>query len=94
MRLQTRNGNDWTRKFPSISDSVAQLKAKSAVVDMEAVAFWITRAKALSGLARRLSVREGDRQSIQAYIFDLLYLDGKDLAGEPLTSRKRRSRIF
>ena len=37
VRLRTRNGNDWTRKFPSISASVAKLKAASAVLDMEAV---------------------------------------------------------
>ena len=31
----------------------------------------------------------GNRQSIQGYVFDLLYLDGKDVAGQPLTARKK-----
>jgi bifunctional non-homologous end joining protein LigD len=37
VRLQTRNGNDWTYKRPSIYASVAKLKANTAVLDMEAV---------------------------------------------------------
>ena len=37
VRLITRNGNDWTRKFPAIHASVAKLKADTAVLDMEAV---------------------------------------------------------
>src|SRR4051812_40069382 len=38
VRLRTRNGNDWTDRFPGIRDSVARLKADEAVLDMEAVA--------------------------------------------------------
>ena len=37
VKLLTRNRNDWTDRFPSIRDSVAQLKAQSAVLDLEAV---------------------------------------------------------
>ena len=37
VRLRTRNGNDWTRKFPSIQAQLACLKVESAVLDMEAV---------------------------------------------------------
>ena len=88
VRLQTRNGNDWTGKFPSIYDSVAKLKAKSAVVDMEAVVLDNAGKSTFQALQQALG-EEGDRESIQAYIFDLLYLDGKDLAGEPLISRKK-----
>ncbi len=31
----------------------------------------------------------GNRQSIQAYVFALLHVDGKDLTDEPLISRKQ-----
>ncbi len=37
VRLRTRNGHDWTNKFPSIHASIAKLKVKAAVLDMEAV---------------------------------------------------------
>src|SRR4051794_29616750 len=36
-RLRTRNGNDWTERFPSLADALGTLKAKAAVLDMEAV---------------------------------------------------------
>ena len=31
----------------------------------------------------------GNRQSIRGYVFDLLYLDGKDIAHQPLAARKK-----
>jgi hypothetical protein len=37
VRLLTRDGNDWTAKFPSISISIGRLKTKQAVLDMEAL---------------------------------------------------------
>jgi bifunctional non-homologous end joining protein LigD len=37
VKLYTRNGNDWTRRFPAVRASVAQVKDRSAVLDMEAV---------------------------------------------------------
>jgi bifunctional non-homologous end joining protein LigD len=36
VRLITRNRNDWTVRFPSIQASVRGLKARSAVLDLEA----------------------------------------------------------
>src|ERR1700684_4253114 len=35
--LRTRNGKDWTERFPSLSTSLNDLKVKDAVLDMEAV---------------------------------------------------------
>jgi bifunctional non-homologous end joining protein LigD len=88
VRLQTRNGNDWTRKFPTIYASVAKLKAKSAVLDMEAVV--LDRAGKSSFQAMQHALGDGgNRQQIQAYIFDLLYLNGRDLTREALASRKK-----
>jgi bifunctional non-homologous end joining protein LigD len=88
VRLQTRNGNDWTRKFPTIYASVAKMKMKSAVLDMEAVV--LDRAGKSSFQAMQHALGDGgNRQLIQAYIFDLLYLDGRDLTRELLVSRKK-----
>src|SRR6476620_1209550 len=36
-RLLTRNGKDWTNKFPSLSSALEKLPVKNAVLDMEAV---------------------------------------------------------
>jgi bifunctional non-homologous end joining protein LigD len=87
VRLRTRNGNDWTRKFPSISASVARLAGKSAVLDMEAVVLDSAGKSSFQSMQQALG-DAGNAQSIQAYVFDLLYLDGKDRTGAPLTERK------
>ena len=35
--VRTRNGHDWTRRFPTIAAAVARLPVRSAVIDGEAV---------------------------------------------------------
>jgi bifunctional non-homologous end joining protein LigD len=87
VRLRTRNGNDWTPKFPAISASVAKLKAKTAVVDMEAVVLDSAGKSSFQAMQGALG-DAGNSNSIQAFAFDLLYLDGKDITGEPVISRK------
>jgi bifunctional non-homologous end joining protein LigD len=89
VRLRTRNGNDWTRKFPSIYASIPKLKAKSAVLDMEAVVLDTTGKSSFQAMQQALG-EGGDRQLMQAYIFDLLHVDGRDMTGEALTVRKKR----
>lgn len=88
VRLRTRNGNDWTRRFPSILASIAKLKAKSAVIDMEAVVLDPSGKSSFQALQRAVG-EGGNPQSIHAYCFDLLYLDGRDITDEPLTVRKK-----
>src|SRR6185295_5627438 len=38
VRLLTRNGIDWTARFPLIADAAAALRVKSCLIDGEAVA--------------------------------------------------------
>ncbi len=86
--LRTRNGNDWTRKFPTIYASVAKLKAKTAVLDMEAVVLDSAGKSSFQAMQQALG-EGGNLQRMQGYVFDLLHLDGQDLAREPLTARKK-----
>jgi len=89
VRLRTRNGNDWTHKFPSIHAALARLKLKSAVLDLEAVV--IDREGKTSFQAMQQALGEGGNpQSISAYLFDLLYLDGEDWSARPLSARKKK----
>jgi hypothetical protein len=37
VRLLTRNGKDWTGRFPTIVDAAAELKARSCLIDGEVV---------------------------------------------------------
>jgi bifunctional non-homologous end joining protein LigD len=87
--LRTRNGLDWTAKFPSVASAIASLKAKDAVLDMEAV---VLDEQGKSGFqALQAALGDGGRRDrIVAYTFDLLHLDGKDLTRLKLTERKEK----
>src|SRR5476651_207929 len=73
VRLFTRNGFDWTDRYPLIREAVAALAPASATIDGEAV--WCDG----EGLAifDKLHSRACDDQ-VFLYAFDLLELDGQD----------------
>jgi ATP-dependent DNA ligase len=83
VRLLTRNGHDCTHRFPLIRAAVEGLRARSCLVDGEAIAF------EADGVAsfELLRGRRHDRQ-VTLCAFDLLELDGRDLRREPLEGRK------
>ena len=85
--LRTRNGLDWTSKFPSVASAVAGLKATDAVLDMEAVVLDENGKSGFQALQAALG-EGGRRDRIVAYAFDLLHLDGRDLTRLKLTERK------
>ena len=76
--LRTRNGLDWTSKFPSVATALEGLKAKTAVLDMEAVVLDENGKSGFQALQAALG-EGGRRDRIVAYAFDLLHLDGEDL---------------
>jgi bifunctional non-homologous end joining protein LigD len=90
-RLRTRNGNDWSERFPSLTAALATLKAKTAVLDMEAVVLDSQGKSNFQALQTALG-DDGDPNKIVAYVFDLLHLDGSDLTELPLTERKQKLR--
>ena len=83
VRVITRNGFDWTRRFPLMLEAADTIKAKSFLIDGEAVACDDR------GLAvfDRIRYRRNDA-SVFLYAFDLLSLNGKDLRKEPIERRK------
>jgi bifunctional non-homologous end joining protein LigD len=85
VRLFTRNGFDWTDRYPRISAAVGALRVLQAVVDGEAV--WCDGA----GLAifDKLHGRAYDGEVI-LYAFDLLELHGEDWRPRPPEERKAR----
>jgi bifunctional non-homologous end joining protein LigD len=86
--IYTRTGLDWTHKFKSIADKLATLPVKNAVLDGEIVA---VDGKGLSSFkALQNSLKAGKDSALQYYIFDLLYLNGKDLKKLPLIERKKQ----
>jgi bifunctional non-homologous end joining protein LigD len=85
VRLQTRNGFDWTDRYPRIAEAVAALRTASATLDGEAV--WCDG----GGLAifDKLHSRAHDGKVV-LYAFDLLELHGEDLRPRPLEERKAK----
>ncbi len=84
--LRTRKGLDWTKTFPSIAAAVARLPAASAIVDGEVV---VRDRRGVSDFALLQAALKSDQTGrVLYFIFDLLFLDGRDLRAEPLATRK------
>ncbi|MGZ8372472.1 MAG: DNA polymerase ligase N-terminal domain-containing protein, partial [Rhodoplanes sp.] len=86
--LKTRNGLDWTARFRPVAAAVAGLSAATALIDGEIVVEDENGVADFSAL--QAALKEGRTGAFIYYVFDLLHLDGRDLAGEPLTERKAR----
>ena len=83
VRLYSRPGNDLTRRFPLIVETLARLRSRSCIVDGEAVACDD------NGVASFDLVRhQRANDSVFLYAFDLIELNGDDLRREPLEVRK------
>jgi bifunctional non-homologous end joining protein LigD len=83
IRLITRNGHDWSGRFPLVAQAAGALKARSFLLDGEAVA---CDGDGLPSFDR-LRYRRGDG-TVFLFAFDLLELNGDDLRREPLEVRK------
>lgn len=88
VRLFTRNGHDWTHRFPSIAKALEALKVDSAIVDGEAVVLDSDGRSDFQALQAMLKSKE--KADPVFYIFDLPYCDGFDLRQSPLLERKRQ----
>jgi bifunctional non-homologous end joining protein LigD len=83
VRLLTRNGHDWTGRYPLIAQAVDALAVTSCLIDGEAVCCH----DAGLSVFERLRGRRHDA-SVFLYAFDLIELDGQDLRREPLLVRE------
>jgi ATP-dependent DNA ligase len=83
VRLLTRNGHDWTDRFPLIAEAAGALRARSFLIDGEAVACDGDGLPVFD----RLRYRRQDGR-VFLYAFDLLDLNGQDMRREPLEVRK------
>src|SRR3954454_5190738 len=83
VRLLTRNGHDWTTRYPLIVESALRNRQSSFVVDGEAVLLGVDGVSDFNGLHSRHHDDE-----VQLYAFDVLALGGEDLRKLPLSMRK------
>jgi ATP-dependent DNA ligase len=82
-RLFSRNGYDWTDRYPWIVEAALKNRTKQFVVDGEAVVLGVDGIADFNALHSRQHEEE-----VQLYAFDILALDGEDLRPLPLSMRK------
>ena len=87
VKLRSRNGNDWTAKFPTIAAALRDLPVKNALLDGEVVHEEPNGITSFSLLAIDLS--EGRTEHLVYYVFDLPYLNGCSVMASRLEKRKR-----
>ena len=83
VRLFTRNGHDWTEKYPLIVEAACRIQTSSFVLDGEAVLLGVDGRSDFDGLHSRQHNDE-----VQFYAFDMLMSEGDDLRKLPLSMRK------
>jgi ATP-dependent DNA ligase len=82
VRLLTRNGHDWSPRYPLIVAAVS-VNVRSCLIDGEALACDDNRLALFERLRQKPK-----GQHVFMYAFDLLELDGRDLRREPIEVRK------
>jgi len=83
VRLITRNGHDWSGRFPLITEAALRNLKNSFVIDGEAVLLGVDGRSDFNGLHSRRHDAE-----VQFYVFNMLLSDGEDLRKLPLSLRK------
>src|SRR5271156_6968650 len=88
VRLLTRNGLNWTSKYPQIAAAVAALNARQAYLGGELCG---VRPDGITSFSMiQLASDAGNAAGLVLFLFDLIYLDGQDLTAAPLIERKER----
>jgi bifunctional non-homologous end joining protein LigD len=85
VRLVTRNGKDWTDRFPSIAAAVEGLPGGDLDLDGEVAVLGPDGVTSFQRLQNHL--RDG-RDDLLYFVFDLLRTERGDLRQDPLTARK------
>ncbi|CUI35179.1 DNA ligase D [Achromobacter sp. 2789STDY5608621] len=86
VRLYTRNGHDWAPKLPHLVAALRRMPLETAWLDGEIVMLADNGAPSFQALQNAF---DGERTgAILFYAFDLPYVTGRDLRGEPLRVRR------
>ncbi|TIS31748.1 MAG: DNA ligase D, partial [Mesorhizobium sp.] len=86
VRLITRGGLDWTKRYGDLPQAFSRLPASRAIIDGEIM---VLDDKGISRFALlQDALAQGAGSKLHFYAFDLLHLDGWDLRRAPLQKRK------
>ncbi len=96
VRMYSRNLEDMTHMFPELIEGAKkQLKVKTAILDTEALAYQPESEEFLpfqetTKRRRKHNIEEVSKQlPLKAFVFDVLYADGKSLIDTPLEERRK-----
>ncbi len=84
--LWSRNAKDWTTRFPEVAEAAAGLPVRQAYLDGEIAMLLPNGTTSFQSLQNSTSA--GAAGQVVYFVFDLLHLDGQDLAGASLAARK------
>lgn len=82
----SRNGKDWTERFPKLAEAVKGLGVSSVILDGEVVAMDAAGRTSFQRLQQAIG-KTGDA-GLAFHLFDLLYLEGVLITRTPLIERK------
>jgi bifunctional non-homologous end joining protein LigD len=85
IKIFTRRGLDWTKRFKKIAGDAYLINAGSAIIDGEVV---VPSADGTTDFSVLQNELKGKSTKIAMIAFDLLYLNGYDLRKLPLIERK------
>lgn len=85
--LKTRSGLDWTDHYPAIAKDLSKLSTVNAIIDGEIVVLDENGHSSFAALQSALKSK--NLRNLVFCVFDILYLDQKDLREESLESRKQ-----
>lgn len=86
LKLFNTHGDDVTELFPTLNESIKEIKVKSAILEGEAVILDKQGKSQFQHLQKALKFKE-DMQ-VKIFFFDLLYLNGVDFRKKTLIDRK------
>jgi bifunctional non-homologous end joining protein LigD len=96
LTLLSRNDKPQETVFPDVAAALRAALDRPAVLDGEVVCFDEGGRTSFRALQQRFHLldpaevrRRAERYPASIFLFDLLWLDGRDLTGEPLSGRKR-----
>jgi ATP-dependent DNA ligase len=85
IKVFTRRGNDWTKRFRKVAADAYLINAKSAIIDGEIV---VPAADGTTDFSVLQNELKGTSDKIVMVAFDFLYLNGQDVRKLPLMERK------
>lgn len=89
VRAFTRNGHDWTAKYPDIAQAAGRIDCQSALIDGEVC---VQDERGVTDFAALRSAMTKEPWRLVFFAFDLLHLNGVDLRRQPLEERRAHLR--